>query len=276
MPLRFPRRFNIILPWLKARRQGRCRDVSVGQLLRYLTMPTMRQRGMRFVTSLDDSGDQLAVRLRGYDRPIYWPKDWGQDTLGMLISEQFDPTDWHYYQIPETRLEPDDVVLDCGAAEGLFTLIAAGQCRRVYAFEPLPRFCDNMRRSFAGLDQVVIVPALLSNRQGEARLQAQGIVSAESGDGGVACRVDTLDYLFPDGGERVTYLKADVEGAELELLEGARGLITRDKPKIAITTYHHPDHADEIARLLREINPAYHLRTKGICERACPMMLHAW
>jgi len=231
---------------------------------------------MRFVTGLDEEEGQWTVKLRGFDRPIYWPKDWSLDTLGMLVSEQFDPDDWHYYQIAETRLEPDDVALDCGAAEGLFTLLAARDCRKVHAFEPLPLFCANLRRSFAGLANVAIVPVLLSNRVGETALAAQGIVSAEARDGGVSCRVETLDNLFPDGGERVTYLKADVEGAEMELLEGARRLIARDQPKIAITTYHRRDHAEQIAAFLRELNPRYRIKTKGVCENACPVMLHAW
>ena len=36
----------------------------------------------------------------------------------------------------------------------------------------------------------------------------------------------------------IDYLKADVEGFEIDLLEGARGLIARDAPRIAITVYH--------------------------------------
>lgn len=251
-------------------------DVTAGQLLRFLTQPSMRRRGMRHVTGLREEAGQFAVALNGCDRPIYWPRDWGLDTLGMLISEQFDPRDWHFYQIAETRLEPDDVVLDCGAAEGLFTLLAARTCRKVYAFEPLPLFCENMRRSFAGLANVQIVPLLLSNRAGEAGLSAQGIVSAEAKDGALRCRVETLDNLFPDGSERVTYLKADVEGAEMELLEGARRLIARDRPKIAVTTYHCREHAEQITAWLRELSPRYRIKTKGVCEKACPVMLHAW
>lgn len=231
---------------------------------------------MRFVTALEETDQQYIVRLKGYDRPIFWPKAWDLNSLGMLISEQFDPLDWHYYQIPETRLEAGDVVLDCGAAEGLFTLIAAPVARKVYAFEPLPLFCENMAKTFQGLNHIEIVPALLSNKCGTTQLSAQGIASLQSEQGGITCRMETLDHLFPAGGEQVTYLKADVEGAEMELLDGARNLIRRDKPKIAITTYHHPDHADMITRFLRDLHPGYHIRTKGICENACPMMLHAW
>lgn len=274
--MRLPRRFNVVRPWVQARRRGRCADVTVSELLRFLTMRPMRQRGFRFVAECREEGVLYAVRVVGYDRFIYWPRDWGLDTLGMLVNEQFDAHDWHYYQIAETRLEADDVVVDCGAAEGLFTLIAAKTCRRVYAVEPLPQFCRNMARSFAELNQVQIIPCLLANRTGEARLSPLAVMSAESTDGSVTCRVDSLDNLFPEGGERVTYLKADVEGAELELLAGAERLIRRDRPKIAITTYHHPSHADEIARLLAALNPGYQIRTKGITENGCPVMLHAW
>jgi FkbM family methyltransferase len=270
-----PRRFNVIAPWVRARLDGRCRDVTVGQLARYLTQRPMRQRGFRYVTECRMEDGQYAVRVAGHDRTLYWPGDCSLDTLGMLVSEQFDPNDWHYYQVPDTPLTHDDVVVDCGAAEGLFTLIASRICRKVYAVEPLPEFCENLARSFAGLPHVQIIACLLADRTGETRLSARAVESAESSGGGIVCRVDALDNLFPQGSERVTYLKADVEGGELALLAGAEQLIRRDRPKIAITTYHHPSHADHITKLLLAWNPRYLIRTKGICEHGGPVMLHA-
>jgi hypothetical protein len=63
----------------------------------------------------------------------------------------------------------------------------------------------------------------------------------------------------------------------MAMLEGARETIRRCRPKIAITTYHRPDHAAKIGRLLRSIHPDYHIVVKGIENHwGSPVMLHAW
>ena len=46
-----------------------------------------------------------------------------------------------------------------------------------------------------------------------------------------------IDTLLED--ERVTYIKMDVEGAEMEALKGGKEQIKRNKPKLFIAAYHH-------------------------------------
>ena len=60
----------------------------------------------------------------------------------------------------------------------------------------------------------------------------------------------TLDKLFLLKNVPVTYIKIDVEGFDVEVLRGAKELIKRFRPKIAVTTYHDYSHADMIKDLL--------------------------
>lgn len=61
------------------------------------------------------------------------------------------------------------------------------------------------------------------------------------------------------------------------MLAGAERSIARYRPKIAITTYHVAEHADQIASFLQRIEPGYRIRTKGIdAVTGSPVMLHAW
>ena len=65
--------------------------------------------------------------------------------------------------------------------------------------------------------------------------------------------------LDEDISESVTFIKMDIEGSELDAIEGAVEHIRKDKPKLAICTYHNNHHIWEIPRRLKEINPDYKL-----------------
>jgi hypothetical protein len=93
---------------------------------------------------------------------------------------------------------------------------------------------------------------------------------------GEEVEVVTLDSLFAGQNRPLTFLKADVEGAEPDLIAGAAETIFQNKPKIAITTYHVKEHADQLTEALRKIHPGYRFRRKGFITGGYPVMLHAW
>lgn len=58
-------------------------------------------------------------------------------------------------------------------------------------------------------------------------------------------------------GLKVDYIKMDVEGAEKEALLGAKNLINKYKPSLAICLYHKPEDLWELPLLIKEIEPSY-------------------
>jgi hypothetical protein len=50
----------------------------------------------------------------------------------------------------------------------------------------------------------------------------------------------------------VDYLKMDIEGAELDALEGGRAMLASCRPVVAVAAYHKPEHVAEIAEFLLE------------------------
>jgi hypothetical protein len=73
--------------------------------------------------------------------------------------------------------------------------------------------------------------------------------------GGEDINVVSLDEHM--AGQRVTFIALDIEGGELAAIQGAKGIIAEQKPKLAISVYHRPEDIWEIPLLVKEYNPGY-------------------
>ena len=68
-------------------------------------------------------------------------------------------------------------------------------------------------------------------------------------------RVNSLDFLL--AGEIPTYIKMDIEGAEVDALKGAINSIHENLPILAISVYHHQDHIWSIPSMLHALSAGY-------------------
>jgi len=133
--------------------------------------------------------------------------------------------------------------LDIGAHHGLYTLLTSklvGPKGRVYAFEPSPRERKALRWN-VGLNRcknVVVEGLALGNEEGEGSLYV--VDGHETGCNSlkppalpgatspVAVRVSSLDqWLETHKVKTVDFIKLDVEGGELSVLQGAQKLLER-------------------------------------------------
>lgn len=266
------RRLMILLHWLRGRRNG----VTLPELLSFLVRRTCVPRGRDFIDSTEERDGFRIVRIKGIERPLWLPVEFGERQLCQVVTEQSYEDDWHRYEHAGMVVRPDDIVVDAGAAEGLFALMVVDRCAKVYAVEPLPRFQEALLRTFDGVENFELLPVALSSEPGEAVLSVAGIHSTIGDHAeGAKVRVATLDELFAD--RPYTYLKADLEGFEQAMLAGATESIRRYRPRLALTTYHRADDAERIAALLMELVPEYRVELRGVEDLwGVPVMLHAW
>jgi FkbM family methyltransferase len=100
-----------------------------------------------------------------------------------------------------------------------------------------------------------------------------GEASAIGSEGDTTIQCVALDDALPDF--RPTLIKLDIEGAEPEALRGARGIIQRDRPGLAICVYHRPAHLWEIPLLLAGWVPGHRLFLRSHAYSGFDLVLYA-
>lgn len=132
------------------------------------------------------------------------------------------------------------VFLDVGGFDGYTSkefIRHAPNYAAVHVFEPEPENYELCRRQLAGYESVFLHRYGTGAETAHLRFSSSGSGSAISPDGDMAIDIRRIDDVVEDV---PTFIKMDIEGAELMALEGARGLITRHQPALAICVYHRP------------------------------------
>jgi FkbM family methyltransferase len=146
--------------------------------------------------------------------------------------------DAHLRAVMAAVLAPDSNGIDVGAniGEVLSTLVRLAPQGRHIAYEPLPELAGALAERFPGVD---VRCAALAGAPGEATFYRRADAPSRSALrplGGptepLPVRLEALDDSLPDG-YVLHFLKIDVEGAELAVLEGALRTLRRDRPVVA-------------------------------------------
>lgn len=168
---------------------------------------------------------------------------------------------------PDTlfRWSPEELFVDCGAYVGdtgqRILDRESGRFKQIFALEPDPGNFARLQRWHAGLDSQVAsrietLNLAVASRACEVRFKSSGTQAAAiDDDGDVVAKCVALDQLLGD--VRPTYIKMDIEGAEVEAIEGAAQIIERHQPLLAICVYHRQDHLWRIPLLIHSLRPDY-------------------
>jgi len=158
----------------------------------------------------------------------------------------------------------DEVFVDAGAYQGE-TAIAFYKTRqdKTYSFEPDSinyAICKENLRLYPNAFCINAGLWISSQNLGFVQQGSGGSkISDETTSQSVAIDVVSLDDYFANISTKPTFIKMDIEGAEKEALFGAKTIIKKYKPKLAICVYHKPEDIYEIPRIILSFRDDYKL-----------------
>lgn len=162
------------------------------------------------------------------------------------------------------RLTKNEVYLDLGAYRGdtvsEFLLYCGNSYKHITAVEPDEKSFAKLSLYCSGKENVTLVNKGIWCTNGDIPFSSLGGrgSSVESGEKSTeAVTVDSLRSIAVP-----TYIKADIEGCEGQMLYGAFSTLSENKPKLNIAVYHRSEDIFAIPLKIKEINPNYkiHLR----------------
>ena len=173
-----------------------------------------------------------------------------------------------YFGLPEFSINENEIIADIGAYVGDTTeeyITRSSDNVKLYAFEPSQEALDKLQKRVSRLEQewllrenaIEIIPAGVGVETTTANFSnTNSIMLKIDKYGEIAISIYSLDDFFKDKSP-FTLLKADIEGGEMDMLKGAKEIIKRYNPKMAVCIYHSPKDFIQIAEYIHTLVPMY-------------------
>ena len=227
-------------------------------------MPGVGDAMLRMVDATFPAHELLTRRIRsGPLRDMVLDVD--PRALDMVIG-RYEPA---IQAVLETTLHPGDIAFDVGSNLGYFTLLMTtkvGPTGRVVAFEPDPEIFEalekNLARNVTDRERVSALSVAAGPARGRVRFArgwraTRGKVVSSGGD----LEVDVIDIdNVAKGVGAPRLLKIDVEGGELDVLHGARTVLSKAKP-VVLVELHSAELERQCTELLEDLGYACSRRT---------------
>ena len=153
------------------------------------------------------------------------------------------------------NIREGDVFLDVGSNCGFYAVLAGvltGEKGSVHAFEPTQNIFKMLEKNTKGFKNVFLVDAAISDKSGEAEFflnplytVANSLVIKPAAAYTTAkVKVTTLDNYCYAHNVKPTFIKLDIEGAEMAAVLGGQRILTETSPIISLEILDQPSGAD--------------------------------
>lgn len=173
-----------------------------------------------------------------------------------------------------------EIVVDAGCYDGAtalrFLKWGGDRIRHIYSFEFDPinaAKCEENLRQYA--DKITLVKKGTWDKDEIIYTNARGGGSSNViSEGNTQVQLASIDNELAE--VPVTFIKMDIEGAELKSLIGAKNIIIKNHPRLAICVYHKPEDIYEIPGYILSLVPEYKFYLRHYSSRDWETVLYAY
>lgn len=155
-------------------------------------------------------------------------------------------------------LTENETIVDLGAYDGdtirEFLGVTEGRYRKIYALEPDEKNFRKLCAKTEALENIERYNVGAWDKEETLYFQKKAGRNSRQDDEGIPVSFNSVDNLISDD---VTFIKMDIEGAELRAIEGARKTVERCRPKLYICAYHRNEDAFALPLKINEICKDY-------------------
>lgn len=157
------------------------------------------------------------------------------------------------------RLDSEECYVDLGAYNGdtidEFLHYTNSSYKRIVALEPNAKNFEKLKSHCSELSAVTLWQLGSYNKNTELIFNNKAGRNSAISEKGVKTQVATVDTILC--GMAASYIKADVEGADFETIEGMQNTLRTFKPKLNFAAYHRFEDIFRLILLISKINPDY-------------------
>lgn len=155
-------------------------------------------------------------------------------------------------------LSDNESIVDLGAYDGdtirEFLTVTGGKYKNIIALEPDEKNFRKLERKTEGLGNLVRLNLGAWDKEETLFFAKKSGRNSRLEKTGIPVNFNSVDNIVT---EEVTFIKMDIEGAELKALEGAKNTVAKYKPKLYVCAYHRNEDMFALPFKIKELYEGY-------------------
>ena len=155
-------------------------------------------------------------------------------------------------------LSDNEAIVDLGAYDGdtirEFLTVTGGKYKSIIALEPDEKNFRKLERKTEGLDNLTRLNLGAWDKEETLFFAKKSGRNSRLEENGIPVSFNSVDNIVKD---EVTFIKMDIEGAELKALDGAKNTVAKYRPKLYVCAYHRNEDMFALPFKIKELYEGY-------------------